>query len=65
MSAGGGAQSHDEAQVKQGADRPPRLGLEPTFIRAHRAADDGDHSLKSDRAAIASAVQRWLDGLPL
>jgi predicted alpha/beta-hydrolase family hydrolase len=25
----------------------------------------GDHNLKGDRAAIASAVQRWLDGLPL
>jgi hypothetical protein len=24
-----------------------------------------DHGLKSDRAAIASAVQRWLEGLPL
>jgi predicted alpha/beta-hydrolase family hydrolase len=24
-----------------------------------------DHGLKRDRAAIASAVQRWLDGLPL
>jgi hypothetical protein len=32
---------------------------------AGRPPGDGDHSLKSDRAAIASGVQRWLDGLPL
>jgi predicted alpha/beta-hydrolase family hydrolase len=41
------------------------FGMPPRGRSRKVAKVAADHSLKSDRAAIASAVQRWLDGLPL
>jgi predicted alpha/beta-hydrolase family hydrolase len=45
-------------------DRDP-FGMPPRGRSRKVVKVAGTHSLKSDRAAIASAVQRWLNGLPL
>ena len=49
--------------IVQGDHDP--FGMPPRGRSRKVVKVSADHSLKRDRAAIASAVRRWLDGLPL